>query len=1128
LALLFCLLAHTPARARAGAVEVAGGAGWQVSSLPQPNNFSSGENTVCEQGHLCDAYLVSVTNVGAKASSGPVTIKDTLPEAVAFRALTEAQDMETGAGLECKHPESEPGEIPQPPQVVECSDPNPVPPGDVLELHIEVTVPGNRTLPPSAADANTVEVTGGEAPQASVTSENSINGEAPRFGLEQLTVQAFGADGRPDVQAGDHPNEVVATLDYNSLNNSAVHPGGEARDAPVQETKTAIIDLPLGLVADPLAVAECPEADLIKGGAGCPPDTQVGAVLLDDGGKYHYSERDDVSTDIYNMAPEPGYPIEYAFVVANEGQVTMYPRFIPTPAGYELSISAPSLPRALITPNGVTMMYFGDPPLRDAEERQRLLERTTEHEVPLETTTPSALFSNPGDCAGGPLDARVEIDSWVDPHQWATAETPVYESSPTQGMSGCDLLQFSPAIEARPETTAVDTPSGYTVAVKLPQASNFTPDLATPPLKSAEVVLPEGIALSPAAASGLVACRADGPEGINIAHDWMPTGPQPLDPADPEAMVIGADGLPHVASGHCPAASQLGKVEITTPLLPGPLEGHLYVAEPLCGGTGQPECSGEQAEQGKLFRLYLEAEGSGLIVKLEGTVEVNRSTGQLKVRFAENPPLPFSELKLEFSGGEHAPLVNPQSCQTLDAVTKLLPWGGAESGSSEVPLATPSWPLSFSGCGTTQPFSPGFLAQTSTANAGGFSPLTATISRHDGEQSLAGFELHGPSGLLGLIAAVSPCGEPQASTGQCASESEVGHTQVAVGSGSDPLWETGTVYLTTGYEGAPFGLSIVTPAKIGPFNLGNIVVRAAIRIDPHTAALTIDSRLPQIVDGVPLRIQVVNLTIDRPGFILDPTNCVQQQIAATISGVAANGARGASVTLSTPFAVAGCKSLPFEPKITALAHAKTSKASGAYLRVNLTSGTGQDHLGKVKVVLPKQLVSRLTTLQKACIASVFESNPAGCPAGSVVGMGTAVTPLLKTPLSGPAYLVSHGGAAFPDLEIVLQGEGVTIILDGASDIVKGVTSDAFRALPDAPFDDFDLILSEGPNALLGANDANLCAGTLKMPTALTAQDGAVIKQTTKVAVSGCPKHTTRKVRKHVAKRARNAKRKNRR
>jgi hypothetical protein len=317
------------------------------------------------------------------------------------------------------------------------------------------------------------------------------------------------------------------------------------------------------------------------------------------------------------------------------------------------------------------------------------------------------------------------------------------------------------------------------------------------------------------------------------------------------------------------------------------------------------------------------------------------------------------------------------------------------------------------------------------------------------------------------------------------------------------------VYLTGPYQGAPFGLSIVTPAKAGPFNLGNVIVRAKIEVDRNTSALRVTSDpLPQIIDGVPLRIQTVNATIDRPGFMFNPTNCAQQAIVGTITS-----AQGTSAGVASPFAVAGCANLPFKPSFKAGTQAKTSKANGASLTVRVGSGAGQANIAKVRVVLPKQLPARLTTLQKACTEKQFNVDPAGCPPESDVGSATAVTPLLAHPLTGPAYLVSHGGAAFPDVVFVLQGEGITLYLDGNTNIKKGITTSTFNSVPDAPISSFVTTFPEGPHSVLATNipanaKGSLCGQKLTMPTTITGQNGAVVTQTTKIVASKCPKAPT--------------------
>jgi hypothetical protein len=498
--------------------------------------------------------------------------------------------------------------------------------------------------------------------------------------------------------------------------------------------------------------------------------------------------------------------------------------------------------------------------------------------------------------------------------------------------------------------------------------------------------------------------------------------------------------------------------------------------------------------------------GEGVVIKLKGTASANTRTGQLTTRFEENPQLPFSELRLRLKGGARAPLANAQTCGQATTTSALTPWSAPESG----PPATPFSSFTVGGC-AGESFNPGFLAQSETPLAGGSTPFTVQFSRNDREQDLGGITVTTPPGLLGEIATVPLCGEPQAQVGTCSSTSQIGTANVAAGAGSHPFWLSGPVYLTGPYKGAPFGLSVVVPERAGPFNLGNEVVRSAIRIDPATAAITITSDpLPQIKDGVPLRLKTVNVTVDRPGFTFNPTNCEALHVNATITGEHPIGSGEApkSVQVSSPFAVARCKNLPFKPSFTASTQGKTSKANGASLFVKVAQKPGEANIHKVALQLPLALPSRLTTLQKACTEAQFNANPAGCPAESVIGTATAHTPVLQVPLTGPAYLVSHGSAAFPDVEFVLQaderGGDVEIVLDGKTQIKKGITYSHFETVPDAPISSFETSLPEGPHSALAAF-GNLCAQNLVMPTTIVGQNGAQVTQSTNIAVTGCGK-----------------------
>ena len=355
-----------------------------------------------------------------------------------------------------------------------------------------------------------------------------------------------------------------------------------------------------------------------------------------------------------------------------------------------------------------------------------------------------------------------------------------------------------------------------------------------------------------------------------------------------------------------------------------------------------------------------------------------------------------------------------------------------------------------------------------------------------------------PLGLVGKIPAVTQCPEPQASQGSCSAESRIGTATTTAGAGSAPVQFSGPVYLTGPYAGAPYGMVTVVPATVGPFSLGNVIVRSKIEVNPYTSQITVSSDVPTIFKGIPLRMKTLSLAINGQGFLVNPTNCAAQTTATTLTS-----SGGASQSLSTPFQATNCSALAFAPKFGASSGAKTSRANGASLVTNVNVPAGGANFKSVLVTVPKQLPSRLSTLKNACLEATFNSNPSLCPANSKVGTARIKTPVLPGQLIGPAYFVSHGGAAFPDLDLVLTGDNVTVILVGNTNIAKGVTTTNFASTPDVPFTGFELNLPTGPNSAVAAN-GNLCKQSLVMPTTITAQNGKVFKQNTKIAVTACP------------------------
>jgi len=1061
-----------------------GGSAWEISSVAHPTNFSVEDNAKCSRrsGRLCDLYLVTLTNVGSEAANGNVTIVDTLPQGL--KVVEEGmygKNLETRSQFGCDI------------ATATCTYGGSIAPGATLAVFVEVEVVEVEGAAPAGEVTNVVTVSGGGAPPVStsapLTLPNTIEGSPAAFGISAFGFAAHEARGLLDTQAGDHPLGVTSTVNLNtSIENNPGSPFPYLLTG-TEPPRDIVVYLPLGFLGDPTAAARCTELQLVAQGepgeTECPPASRVGQIVLfSESGVTSSINPGFTATSVYNMVPEAGYPAQLGLKAYNKA-VQLYASVVHTPSGYALRVASAGIPRT-INIEGATFIFFGDPRTADGEP----------------SSSSQSFFTNPDNCSAGPLMARVQVDSWVHPHQWVSGESVAYP-----GITGCDLLQFEPTIEMRPEVTQAEAPSGYEIRIKLPQNPERFPVLATPQLKDVTITLPEGMTISPGGGGGLRGCEVTGPNGIDMPNG----GATPTEPGEGEAL--GPDDMTHLVPGHCPHQSQIGTVEIVSPVLTSPLEGHLYVAQPQCGGPGQPECTAADATNGRLFGVYLEAEGSGAVVKLKGSVSVNPATGQLTTRFLENPQLPVSEVTVNLKGGGRATLANPRQCGEALVDADLAPWSSPITPDA---IRTPGFPVDWDGnggaCPASLPFAPTLEAGATNALADRFGSFTLTVGRGDRQQDLARLQVKMPAGLLGMLSKVALCEEPQAGQGACSEASEIGTTWVAAGSGPQPLWVQGRVYLTGPYAGAPFGLSIVVPAVAGPFNLGNVVVRSRIDIDRDTGQVTVTSdSLPRFRDGVPLRIQKLNVAIDREGFIFNPTNCAAKQIEATLES-----AQGAKAVVSTPFAVEGCRSLPFKPTFRVSTSARTSKARGASLDVKVTSSAGQANVGSAVVSLPKQLPARLTTLQQACAEGTFAQNPALCPAGSAVGSAKVLTPVLNVPLTGPAYLVSHGGAAFPDLIVILQGQGVRLDLTLHTNIAKGITTSTLAAAPDAPISSFELKLPEGPHSALAATlpagaRGSLCATKLTMPTAITGQNGAQFKQSTKIAVTGCPKVKRTKV-----------------
>ena len=558
-----------------------------------------------------------------------------------------------------------------------------------------------------------------------------------------------------------------------------------------------------------------------------------------------------------------------------------------------------------------------------------------------------------------------------------------------------------------------------------------------------------------------------------------------------------------LAPGHCPPASTIGTAEALSPLLARPLQGRVYLAAPGCGGAAGQNCGEADAADGNLLRIYAELGGrgeehrEGVIVKLEARLRVSPATGQLTLDLPGAPQLPLSHLSIKLFGGSDALLDNPNTCASVRASAELEAWSAPFSPNLAV------WtPYQASGCSDPAPFAPSLMAGSVNVEAGHFTAFTLAIGRAVREQEVAQLQLRAPMGIAAMLSSVVPCSSAAASGGSCPAASRVGSSQVALGGGYQPLWLDGEVYLTGGYEGAPFGLAIVTHGAAGPLELGQIVIRARLDVDPHTGALTITSDpLAQMVLGIPLRLRDLRLDIDRPGFIFNPTDCREQHVLASIAST-----QGALATPSNPFGLADCATLRFNPKLAAATSAGASIRAGASLDLRLTQsagpGSGQANLAKLRIALPRSLPTRLIALQASCPAAKFATNAAACPAASIIGVARASTPLLSEALLGPVYMVAHGRGSFPAPTVVLEGQrSLRLDLTGSTTLERGGrTSIAFTTLPDMPMRSVELYLPRGPHSALTAT-ANPCAAPLSLPVELGAQNGRVIHRTMRIAVS---------------------------
>lgn len=885
---------------------------------------------------------------------------------------------------------------------------------------------------------------------------------APAQAAGEIEITHFDA-GLTNYQAGGHPDAFVsfkfATVPANqpggALCPDTVDPNGPPVVCQMVKggaPKDVVIDLPKGLLGNPRGITQCTLLELSEDN--CPGSAQVGVQLLhliefgspDGGGLV---TRGGLKTPVFNMVPERGEVAKFGFRVSGGANTFVSLRVRPDDYGITATVSNIFTGLPLW---GTDMVLWGDP-YDPAHTPDRYCREVNGFGCPAGQTSRPPFMVAPAECGVDGV-TTLRVRSWQRPgdDDWSTA------SAPPRQVYECDKLTFAPTFDLAPTTNAPDAPMGLDVRLAFRQNFDFVGGLEAPPLRDATVTLPEGVSVNASSADGLQACT------------------------DAQLRVGSKEPVA------CPEASKIGTVEATTPVLNETLTGGIYLRNQ----------NSDDPESGELFRIALVLENAerGLSIRLPGAVRANKDTGRIEASFLNNPQLPVDTIDLHFKSGARAPLATPPTCGSKTTTARLTSWAGdVVTLNDGFEIACPP------GLGGFDPF---VSAGTINPSAGEHSPFALRFGRNDGQQTLRDLTIDFPEGLLAKIADINPlCSNAQGNAGTCAESSRIGSVISGAGAGSNPLYLPGRAYLTEGYKGAPFGMSIVVPAIAGPFNLGDVIVRAAIFVDENDASLrVIADPLPQIVKGVPLRIRSVEVKVDKPGFMVNPTSCDPMRFDTRVGSAA-----GAAVSRSNRFQLGDCESLPLRPRMALRvgSRGRTRRDITTPLSVNLTIPRGkQANLRSVRVVLPRTLNARLRIVNRACTLAAFHAGR--CGADAHIGSAVAVSPLLHNPLRGDVFFVRSGVRRLPDLMVKLRGQ-VDIVLAGKVSIPRDLTlGTTFDTVPDVPVSSFRLDLVAGRNGPVGAVQ-NLCTKRARRASVarleFIAHNGDKIRRNQRMQIAGC-------------------------
>jgi hypothetical protein len=798
------------------------------------------------------------------------------------------------------------------------------------------------------------------------------------------------------------------------------------------------VDLPEGLNVDPQAVPQCPKGTFESNPAACA--TMGSQVGISEVTAIKLLELVPVQLDlpVYNLVPDNGSPALFGFNIPLINENVFLVADVATNSDYHEGFTISNITSAL--PLVENRLVFNG--------------------------TAGGTFLTMGSQCNGPSTTGLKVDSHQNPGQFLS-----YSTTPPANIDECQSVPFNPAVGASAGDTT-DSPAAVTAEVQVPQ--KLQPQNSST-LKTASVTLPRTLGLNPSAANGLQSCTA--------------------------AQFAKAVKSPAA----CPAASQIGTVDVETPVLP---------ADSLPGKVFLGPQESRDPSSGKEYQVFVDAESAryGLSVKLIGEVKADPQTGQLTATFANNPQIAFSSFKLQFNGGAKAPLTSPSTCGTNTTAGVISPWSGNAAATPSSALTGLTKAPGGGACAKTmaaRPFAPGFMAAPKAADAAAYTPFSLQIARADGQQELKGVDITLPPGATAKLAGVPYCpassiaaaaaraGAAEKKSSSCPAQSQVGVATVAAGSGTSPLQLTGKAFLAGPYKGAPLSLVVITPAVAGPFDLGTVVVRVALALDPETAQIhVVSDAIPDVYGGTKLDIRSIDVNVNQKEFTLNGTNCSKFATAGTLAGGGAdptNPAAFSSFPVSAPTQLTGCEKLNFHPKLNLRLFGSHKRAKHPKLRAILQTRAGDANMARVSVALPHALFLDQASLGQICTRVQFAAQQ--CPKKSVYGHARAITPLLAQPLEGPVYLRSSNNT-LPDLVAHLEGQ-VDIDLVGKIDSFKGGVRTTFGTVPDVPVTKFALTLPGGKHGLLVASK-NLCQGKVKAIVQIKGQNGKKANKRQKV------------------------------